>query len=134
MHATSLRNDKFNARMRSCRYNGCGGCACKGAKTCSVVSPFGPTTPTKIADNGMCPHLGYNYTSTKFDGTNLALTYYAESDDGVSWVKPELGLVRLRLFAPLDQKLRFAQTGSGQASGKDYKNVSAGGVRRLGQE
>jgi hypothetical protein len=94
MHATSLRNDKFNARMRSCRYNGCGGCACKGAKTCSVVSPFGPTTPTKIANNGMCPHLGYNYTSTKFDGTNLALTYYAESDDGVSWVKPELGLVR----------------------------------------
>ena len=35
----------------------------------------------------------YNYTSFQFGGLNLALTYYAESTDGVSWVKPSLGLV-----------------------------------------
>ena len=75
------------------RYNGCGGCACKNAKTCTVVAPFAPTTPTKLSNNGMCPHLGYNYTTMKFDGSNLALTYYAESSDGVAWDKPDLGLV-----------------------------------------
>ena len=41
----------------------------------------------------MCPHLGYNYTSTAFGDVLPALTYYAESEDGVHWVKPELGLV-----------------------------------------
>lgn len=75
------------------RYNGCGGCACKDAKTCTVVPPFAPTTPTNLSKNGMCPHLGYNYTAMKFDGSNLALTYYAESSDGVAWDKPDLGLV-----------------------------------------
>eukprot|EP01048_Picozoa_sp_COSAG05_P000848 COSAG05_NODE_26_length_29797_cov_35.911139_11_plen_542_part_00 len=75
-------------------YNGCGDCRCaKGVKSCSVVAPFGPTTPNKLSNNGMCPHLGYNYTEMKFGGPNLALTYYAESTDGVSWAKPELGLV-----------------------------------------
>ena len=63
----------------------------EGAKTCQVVTPFGPATPTNMSNNGMCPHLGYNFTSTAFGGPNIALTYYAESEDGISWVKPNLG-------------------------------------------
>lgn len=52
-----------------------------------MEAPFGPTTPTNLSNNGMCPHLGYNYSSTAFGGPNIALTYYAESMDGVAWVK-----------------------------------------------
>jgi hypothetical protein len=80
-------------------YNGCGDCGCRADghqgnfKACPVVAPFGPTTETNLSSNGMCPHLGYNYSDMQFGGENLALTYYAESTDGVSWVKPSLGLV-----------------------------------------
>ena len=35
----------------------------------------------------MCPHLGYNYTSTVFGGSSLGNTYYAESTDGTTWTK-----------------------------------------------
>jgi hypothetical protein len=83
-----------NASKYKLWYNGCGDCGCgKGSKSCAVVAPFGPTTPNKLSNNGMCPHLGYNYSQMSFGGENLALTYYAESTDGVSWVKPSLGLV-----------------------------------------
>ena len=83
-----------NASMYKLWYHGCGDCGCaKGVDRCTVAAPFGPTTPTKLANNGMCPHLGYNYTEMQFGGPNLAVTYYAESTDGISWVKPELGLV-----------------------------------------
>eukprot|EP00927_Polykrikos_kofoidii_P053804 TRINITY_DN48359_c0_g1_i1.p1 TRINITY_DN48359_c0_g1~~TRINITY_DN48359_c0_g1_i1.p1 ORF type:complete len:537 (-),score=48.44 TRINITY_DN48359_c0_g1_i1:127-1737(-) len=86
-----------NASIYKLWYNGCGDCSCaEGVDWCTVAAPFGPTTPTKLANNGMCPHLGYNYTEMQFGGSNVtvtSVTYYAESTDGISWVKPELGLV-----------------------------------------
>ena len=54
-------------------YNGCGDCGCAaGSKSCSVVAPFAPTTPNNLSNNGMCPHLGYNYSSTAFGAPNIA--------------------------------------------------------------
>lgn len=75
-------------------YNGCGDCGCvRGTLNCSVVAPFLPTSPTKLSNNGMCPHLGYNFSATAFGTGSPALTYYAESADGVHWIKPDLGIV-----------------------------------------
>lgn len=56
-------------------------------------------TNTRCAPNshggyGFCPHLGYNkdWLPTVM-GEQRTATLYAESNDGLSWVKPSLGLV-----------------------------------------
>ena len=75
-------------------YNGVGDCGCaKGKKSCTLADG-GLSRP------GMCPHLNYNY-STTFGAGGPGFTFYAESDDGVSWTKPSLGQVRLTSTFPL---------------------------------
>ena len=70
-------------------YNGVGNCSCaKGHRACTVAN-----RSTMSPGDGMCPHLGYNYTTTTFGGSSLGKTYYAESGDGIHWERPALGVV-----------------------------------------